>query len=89
MNDAYTLRIPSELKQKVSDSAKQFNRSMNADIVARLEQSFEFESSPISKDQENLIALLQSADKNIERSTKLIEVLIKRIEELENKKPTE
>lgn len=41
LNEAYTLRIPSELKAKVQESAKEHNRSMNADIVARLEKSFE------------------------------------------------
>lgn len=40
LNDAYTLRIPAELKAKVAESAKAHNRSMNADMVARLEQSF-------------------------------------------------
>lgn len=40
LNDAYTLRIPAELKAKVQESAKELNRSMNADIVARLEESF-------------------------------------------------
>ena len=40
LNEAYTLRIPSELKAKVQESAKEHNRSMNADIVARLEESF-------------------------------------------------
>lgn len=38
---AYNLRLPPELKEKIQASAKQLNRSMNADIVARLEQSFE------------------------------------------------
>lgn len=41
LNDAYTLRIPAELKARVAESAKTHNRSMNADIVARLEKSFE------------------------------------------------
>ncbi|PTV50080.1 Arc family DNA-binding protein [Acinetobacter seifertii] len=40
---AYNLRLPQELKDKISDSAKEFNRSMNADIVARLEESFDQE----------------------------------------------
>lgn len=38
---AYNLRLPPELKEKIQESAKQLNRSMNADIVARLEKSFE------------------------------------------------
>lgn len=37
---AYNLRLPPELKERIAVSAKSLNRSMNADIVARLEQSF-------------------------------------------------
>ena len=37
---AYNLRLPQELKDKIAESAKELNRSMNADIVARLEESF-------------------------------------------------
>lgn len=37
---AYNLRFPQELKDKIAESAKELNRSMNADIVARLEESF-------------------------------------------------
>ena len=37
----YKLRWPEDLRQKVAQSAKEHNRSMNADIVARLEKSFE------------------------------------------------
>lgn len=40
---AYNLRLPQELKDKIAESAKELNRSMNADIVARLEKSFESE----------------------------------------------
>ncbi|MDH1276159.1 Arc family DNA-binding protein [Acinetobacter johnsonii] len=36
----YKLRWPEELREKVTQSAKEHNRSMNADIVARLEDSF-------------------------------------------------
>lgn len=42
---AYNLRLPQELKDKIAESAKELNRSMNADIVARLEKSFELEIS--------------------------------------------
>lgn len=38
---AYNLRLPQELKDKIAVSAKELNRSMNADIVARLKDSFE------------------------------------------------
>lgn len=45
LNDSYTLRLPSELKAKVAESAKLQNRSLNADIVARLEKSFNEDSN--------------------------------------------
>lgn len=51
---AYNLRLPPELKDKIAESAKELNRSINADIVARLENSFEqkfedLESIPLEK----------------------------------------
>lgn len=49
---AYNLRLPPELKDKIAASAKELNRSMNADIVARLEESFlrNESSAPASSD---------------------------------------
>ncbi|MFK3915761.1 Arc family DNA-binding protein [Psychrobacter sp. NPDC078501] len=41
----YKLRMPHELKDKIKSSAENKNRSMNADIVARLEQTFKQEES--------------------------------------------
>lgn len=46
---AYNLRLPAELKEKVAVSAKEHNRSINADIVARIEQSFEPDFFKITK----------------------------------------
>ncbi|WP_143215164.1 Arc family DNA-binding protein, partial [Acinetobacter baumannii] len=37
----YKMRMTQELKEKILESAKLNSRSMNADIVARLEKSFE------------------------------------------------
>lgn len=36
----FKIRIPAELKEKIRQSAEQHNRSMTADIIARVEQSF-------------------------------------------------
>ena len=36
----YKLRLPEKLRDKIKESASAHNRSMNADIVARLEDSF-------------------------------------------------
>ena len=38
------LRVPPELRDKIAASSEQYNRSMNADMVARLEKSFEMDS---------------------------------------------
>ncbi|MDN5418610.1 MAG: Arc family DNA-binding protein, partial [Acinetobacter sp.] len=46
LNAQYNLRWPDELKEKIAQSAKKHNRSMNADIVARLEQSLANEELP-------------------------------------------
>lgn len=37
----YKLRWPEDLRDKVMNSAKEQNRSINAEIIARLEESFE------------------------------------------------
>lgn len=59
----YKLRWPEELRDKVAASAKAYNRSMNADIVARLEHSFEIEStlSPLNMPPDLLEARLTKA----------------------------
>lgn len=40
----YQLRLNEELRERLKKSAETHNRSMNADIVARLEQTFKDES---------------------------------------------
>lgn len=37
----YKLRMPPELRDKLKDAAKENHRTMNAEIVARLQESFE------------------------------------------------
>lgn len=42
----FRVRIPEDLKEKIRASAEEYNRSMGADIIARLEASFAAEESP-------------------------------------------
>lgn len=42
----YKLRWHEDLRDKVMQSAKEQNRSINAEIIARLEKSFEPEANP-------------------------------------------
>lgn len=59
----YKLRWSEELRDKVAESAKAYKRSMNADIIARLERSFEQESdlSPLNMPPEELKRRLENA----------------------------
>ncbi len=75
---AYNLRLPQELKDKIAASAKELNRSMNADIVARLEQSFE---EPITSEHEvnDLRELLKQSIENNKKYFQMIEELLKKV----------
>ena len=61
---AYNLRLPPELKEKIQESAKQLNRSMNADIVARLEESFE-KTDQNEFDKEFVLQVIKSQESTI------------------------
>lgn len=39
----YQLRIPEALRERIRESSEKNNRSMNSDIIARLEKSFTYE----------------------------------------------
>ena len=44
----FRVRIPEDLKEKIRDSAEEHNRSMGADIIARVEQTFKQEESKVT-----------------------------------------
>ena len=88
---AYNLRLPPELKEKIQESAKQLNRSMNADIVARLEQSFEKDDAAefdkgfvlqVIKSQESTITDLTDQIKHLKMS---FDILTKELQEKKNR----
>lgn len=62
---AYNLRLPPELKDKIAASAKELNRSMNADIVARLEESFLRNESTASSQADIKIIPLPDGKKRV------------------------
>lgn len=51
------IRLPADLKEKIDESAKAYKRSLNADIIARLEHSFlmEPELSPLKMPESELL----------------------------------
>lgn len=66
----YQLRLPEELRDKIKESAKNHNRSMNADIVARLEDSF---------DTSGRDGLVSTLDENLAHMTKQNDILLQEI----------
>lgn len=42
----YKLRFSAELREKIKQSAEKNNRSMNAEIISRLEESFILDEKP-------------------------------------------
>ena len=57
------LRLPSDLKQKIEEIAESEKRSMNAEIVARLENSFNFQKKirPLIQYQRSFVRIFISA----------------------------
>lgn len=64
----YKLRLPADLKEKIEKSAQEKNRSMNADIVARLQDSFDVDIHSINN---VLKAIEELVNKNIHSTRKL------------------
>lgn len=47
--DKFMLRLPDGMRDRIADAAKANNRSMNAEIVARLAYSFEIDGIDLVK----------------------------------------
>ena len=60
----FKIRLPHDLKDKIRASADKNNRTMTADIVARLEQSFEK-----SSDQNDMLVQILSEIQSLKGAT--------------------
>lgn len=82
--ERFQVRMPSGLRDRIAEAAEQSNRSMNAEIVARLESSFK-DAADRSKLEELYFGLLErhkallaeftmflEADKEIQNALKLL-----------------
>lgn len=91
----YNLRWSEDLRDKIAESAKLHNRSINSDIVARLEKSLRDDEESLDAREEEVLNTMKQANVSLERASGFIESLLARIENLEskvkieNKKPTE
>ncbi|MEJ2802354.1 Arc family DNA-binding protein [Comamonadaceae bacterium PP-2] len=83
-SDKFMLRFPDGMRDRIADSARAGSRSMNAEVVARLEASFNAQGCPV--EILTVIAKLQLelSHANYQERTSLIErrVLIQAVEEL-------
>ncbi|ENV60386.1 Arc family DNA-binding protein [Acinetobacter soli] len=65
------LRVPPELKEKIEKSAEENNRSQSAEMVARLEQSFEL-SERQAVIEENHLHNIEAFSRNVEMQERLM-----------------
>ena len=71
----YKMRMMQDLKEKIVASAKEHNRSMNADIVARLEESFEKDDAA-EFDKGFVLQVIESQQDQINQLQKMIQDLM-------------
>ena len=83
LHPQYNLRWPEELRQKVAQSAKEHNRSMNADIVARLEQSFN-KGNAHETEMYLMNVMVKEQQKQIDQLQEMVKQLVFRDRKLED-----
>jgi hypothetical protein len=105
LNEAYTLRIPAEIKQKLAEIGKENNRSLNAEILLRLEQSLQLDKAhadgKIVTTQEsylvlenNILKMIKDLTQNLFNEGVTQETVVKafkaiKTEDNQNKKPAD
>ncbi|WP_257835238.1 Arc family DNA-binding protein [Burkholderia glumae] len=65
--ERFIVRFPDGMRDRIAEAAKANNRSMNAEIVARLEQSFAFDT-PIDPKVAEAVATLTDVAMNMMRT---------------------
>lgn len=84
----YQLRLPQELRDKIKKSAGEHNRSMNSDIVARLEQTFEAAIVLTEVEKADYEELKQELKKDMKVIAEELSTLVDKFTEYkENKNP--
>ncbi|WP_394779080.1 Arc family DNA-binding protein [Undibacterium sp.] len=71
--DQFVLRLPEGMRDRIASVAKDANRSMNAEIIGRLEATFK--NSSITSDKLELSEELMDSYRNQIQQSKLIEEL--------------
>lgn len=76
-NNIVTLkvRVTAEFREKIATTAKENNRSMNAEIVARLEESFKHDAGSIADYEKTVQKMLFNVMANLHKEGVQIEVI--------------
>lgn len=78
--EQFVVRFPDGMRDRIAEAAKNNKRSMNAEIVARLQQSFDTRDTDLAQD--TVGAMLKSLSMTIAHA----ETLAKRLELIEKKR---
>lgn len=78
--EQFVVRFPDGMRDQIAEAAKNNNRSMNAEIVARLQQSFDTRDTDLAQD--TVGAMLKSLAMTITHA----ETLAKRLELIEKRR---
>lgn len=76
-NNIVTLkvRVTAEFREKIATTAKENNRSMNAEIVARLEESFKRDAGSVADYEKTVQKMLFNVMANLHKEGVQIEVI--------------
>lgn len=77
------LRVPPELKQKIEESAEKNNRSQSAEMVARLEQSFN-QGNAHETEMYLMNVMVKEQQKQIDQLQEMVKQLVFRDRKLED-----
>ena len=85
------IRLPLELKEKITESAAEYGRSINSEVVTRLEESFEkddtaeFDKGFVIQVIQNQQATIQDLTDQIKHFKMSFDILTKELQEKKNR----
>ena len=85
------IRLPLELKEKITESAAEYGRSINSEVVTRLEESFEkddaaeFDKGFVLQVIQNQQATIQDLTDQIKHFKMSFDILTKELQEKKNR----
>lgn len=78
-SDRFMLRLPDGMRDRLKDEAAKNNRSMNAEIIARLEASFAPEAPELASGLAEAVSIIEQQKDIIDRQGAQIEKILSEI----------